>query len=141
VPHPEPWAVVGRVSADAVRITAWRRGRSNSWRRQLRADLLPDGPGCRLVGRLRGALFVQVFSALWLAGVLAMVPTTIGLAVRHLAESGPAVLLVPLVPLAMGAFFVLLTTLAVRGRRGEEEYLLGWLRQTLECPQRVDTVR
>ena len=132
---PLPWVLVGRVEGAEVRLGANSLPTANAWNAVLRAELTALPGGCRLAGVVGWRRWVRVFSAVWLAGVLAFLLAGIaGAAVSLSAGRGTGGYLpMALVPLVMAAFFVGVTwSRGSRGRRDQEGLLQPWLRRTLE---------
>jgi hypothetical protein len=126
----------GRVHDDGqVKLQARRLGARNSWRPVLNGRLVPTNNGCQLVARLGPHQFVLAFSVIWLTLVVSLLVFSLPIALYQTmtgdfrAAGGAA--LVALAAAGFLVFFVGLTAIAGRIRRGEVEYLRTWLKTRL----------
>lgn len=122
--------VKGAVKGHRLRLYAGRRGRGNSWRRLLYAEVQPAGTGSVIRGELRLAPVVKGFMGAWavilgLFHVIAVV-AVIGRVVTGDRQTLGALSflgLLLLFDLAVGGMVALFTAMAAP----DERYLLEWV--------------
>jgi nitrogen fixation-related uncharacterized protein len=130
----KPRIVFGWVRNRRIRVSATPPGISYAWNTRLRAELMPASQGCRLIGRLGWGPVERVFSAFWLACVLAFFAFGLVLLARAEAHGDGTGGYLPmcLVPVAIMAFYVGLIGFLGSAGRKNGQFLLNWLHQTLQ---------
>ena len=132
--------VFGRVSPRGVRLNARPRTMRNSWSPVFRGRLVPDGAGCRLLGRIGWLPFVRVFTAVWLTlvalfGIAATIGSAVLVATGHAAAGAVPMVLVPAAMLVLGGGLI---TGAGRAGWRDADFLRNWLAERLQAPRRSE---
>ena len=129
----------GTVTGWSVRMSAVSGLQRNSWRSVFEGGIYSEERGTWLIGTTGPVTFVPVFSAIWFGFVsLFFVGGLVGLVVD--ASTGHATVAPQfvLIPLAMMAFFVVLTEFASSSAHREWVGMDLWVRKLLEVPLSPD---
>lgn len=107
----------------------------NAWRYEFDGDVVVEGPGSWLAGRLGPPGLVPVLSALWVGAVaLLLLVAAVGLVVDLATSHGWSVAPFVLIPAGMLAFFVVLVEVASRSAAADWRRMEDWLCRLLDVP-------
>lgn len=122
--------VVGHVGEKSFRLRKRLHRMRNSFQTYLFAKLTSEGASTRLTCRSGPHPFVIVFMIIWFGGVTAGAVGTLGVGLRQ-AGSGTMPSAFLLIPWAMVVFGIGLVGVGRRMARGERQFLLDFLRETI----------
>lgn len=124
--------VVGSVGQRSLRVRQRLHQSKNSFQTYLRAALEGDGKSTRLACRFGPHPFVMVFMVFWLASALAIGAAfwTLGLPAQG---GGDIPILARIAPFTMLPMGIVLLGVGRYFARGERQFLLDFLRRTIEA--------
>jgi hypothetical protein len=124
--------VVGKVDEKSFRLRKRLKASHNSFQTHLFARLSSEGRSTRLTCRFGMHPFVVIFMIVWLGGVTAGAIGSLVFGLRQYSN-GTMPSAAGLVPWGMALFGVALVGIGRRMARGEREFLLDFLRRTVEA--------
>ncbi|HEY1385674.1 MAG TPA: hypothetical protein VGF43_18765 [Dongiaceae bacterium] len=124
--------VVGKVGEKSFRLRKRLKMSRNSFQTYLSAKLSSEGMSTRLTCRFGMHPFVVVFMIVWFGGVTAGAIGSLVFGLRHYS-SGTMPSAGPLVPWGMVVFGIALVGVGRAMARGERQFLLDFLRETVDA--------